>query len=211
MNAADDRSHDARLHAPAVARNRDPLAAVLARLLPERGLVLEVSSGSGEHAVHFARRFPALTWQPTDVDPTALASIDAWRRHSGLANLHRPVELDVLAWPWPFLRADVLLNINMIHIAPWACCAALLEGAGRVLPLGAPLILYGPFVRGGRHTAPSNAAFDRSLRANNPQWGVRDLDAVTDTAAGFGLVRDEIAEMPANNLTVVFRRAAAAG
>lgn len=195
---------DARREAPAVARNRDAILAVLRGILPARGLLLEVASGSGEHALHFAPAFPELVFQPSDPDPDARASIDAWC--AGVANIRPSIPLDAAAPDWPLDRADALLCINLIHIAPWAACLGLLRGAARLLPPGAPLILYGPFKRGGAHTAPSNAAFDDDLRARNPAWGVRDLEAVAAAATGFG--PPEIHTMPANNLTVAFRRAA---
>lgn len=191
---------DPRREAPAVARNRDAILAVLRGLLPARGLLLEVASGSGEHALHFAPAFPDLVFQPSDPDPAARASIDAWC--AGVPNIRPAVALDAAA-PWPALRADVVLCINMIHIAPWAACEGLVRGAAA---LDAMLVLYGPFMRGGRHTAPSNAEFDASLRARDPSWGVRDLDAVAALAAAQGFGPPEATQMPANNLTVVFHR-----
>lgn len=192
----------ARREAPAVARNRDAILAVLRDLLPARGLLLEVASGSGEHALHFAPAFPGLVFQPSDPDPDARASIDAWC--AGVANIRAAVALDAAAPDWPVDRADAVLCINMIHIAPWAACEGLLRGAARILPPGAPLILYGPFKRGGVHTAPSNEAFDADLRARDPAWGVRDLEEVAVAARGFA--SPAATEMPANNLTVTFRR-----
>lgn len=199
---------DARRHAPAAARNREPILAVLRRHLPETGLVLEVSSGTGEHAVHFAAALPGLTWQPSDPDPDARASIAAWAAEAGLPNLRPPLALDAATEDWPVARADAVLCINMIHIAPWAAGLGLLRGAARRLPPGGPLILYGPYRRGGRHTAPSNAAFDAGLRAQDPRWGVRNLEAVAEAAAATGFGPPSVEEMPANNLTVVFRRTA---
>jgi hypothetical protein len=196
---------DPRRVAPAVARNRDAILEVLRAILPPRGLVLEVASGSGEHAVHFAAALPDLTFQPSDPDPAARASIDAWA--AGGANIRPALALDAAAPDWPIAEADALLCINMIHIAPWAACEGLLRGAARILPAGAPLVLYGPFRRGGAPTAPSNAAFDAELRASNPDWGVRDLEAVTAAARGFAA--PQVTAMPANNLTVAFRRASA--
>lgn len=193
---------DPRRTAPAAARNRDPILAVLREVLPDRGLVLEVASGSGEHAIHFAAAFPALTFQPSDPDADARASIDAWA--AGVANVRPAIALDA-AGDWPPLRADAVLCINMIHIAPWTACEGLVRGAAA---LDAMLVLYGPYRRGGRHTAPSNEAFDASLRARDPAWGVRDLEAVAALAAAQGFGPPEVTEMPANNLTVVFRRAA---
>lgn len=195
-----------RRSAPAALRNRDPIAAVLRQVLPERGTILEIASGTGEHAVHFAGLFPHLLWQPSDPDPEALASIAAWRAEADLPNLLDPLRLDAAAVPWPTEGADAVLCINMVHISPWAATVGLLRGAARVLPTGAPLILYGPYRRKGVPTAPSNAAFDDSLRARNPDWGLRDLDAVEAEALGNGLRLERVTEMPANNVTVLFRR-----
>lgn len=200
---------DARLSAPAAGRNRDPILAVLRRVLPAQGLVLEVASGSGEHAVYFARHLPALDWQPSDPDPKARASIAAWAAESGAANLRPPLVLDAGAETWPLAQADAIVCVNMVHISPWAATLGLLAGAARLLGPDAPLVLYGPYKRAGRHTAPSNAAFDESLRRQNPAWGVRDVDDVVGAAADFRL--DEIVEMPANNLTLVLRRLAGDG
>jgi len=190
--------------APATHKNREPILAVLARVLPADGLVLEVASGTGEHAVYFGAALPRLTWQPTDLDPANLASIAAWRDEAGLANVRAPLALDATAAVWPVAAADAVLNVNMIHIAPWAACEGLLAGAARVLSAGAPLLLYGPFRRGGRHVSERNAAFDAALRAQDAAWGVRDVDEVVAAAAGFEL--GELVEMPSNNLTVVLRR-----
>lgn len=205
-DAADDA--DRRLHAPATERNRDAILAALPAILPESGLVLEVASGSGQHVVHFAANLPALTWQPTDLSADALSSIAAWQRHADRANMRAPLPLDVEVEPWPLDRADAVFCANMIHISPWSAGTALVRGAGRLLPAGGPLVLYGPFRREGRHTAPSNTAFDESLRSRDPRWGVRDLETVADVAAGAGLYLDRVVEMPANNLIVVFRRSA---
>jgi SAM-dependent methyltransferase len=203
-------TEDARQHAPAAARNRDPIWAVLQRHLPAKGLVLEVASGSGEHALHFARAAgPEITVQPSDPDPASRASIDAWATASGLANIRPALALDASAQAWPIAHADVVLCCNMIHIAPWGAAVGLVQGAARVLTLGGLLFLYGPFKRDGRHTAPSNEAFDRDfLRARNPAWGVRDLEAVSDVAEAAGFAPPRIEEMPANNLSVLFRREA---
>ena len=197
-------SGDARRYAPAAARNREPILAVLREWLPATGLVLEVASGSGEHAAHFASALPGLTFQPSDPDPAALASIDAWAE--GLANLRPAVALDAAAANWPLDRADAVLCINMIHIAPPPAAEGLLRGAAALLPPGGALILYGPYRIGGRHTAPSNEAFDADLRARNPSWGVRDLEAVSASAAARGFGAPDIREMPANNLMLRFRR-----
>ena len=195
--------------APAVARNREPILAVLRRVLPERGLVLEIASGSGEHAFYFAAALPRLTWQPTDPDPEARESIAAYRDAMELPNVLPPLALDAAASRWPVTQANAIiaiLAINMIHIAPWAAAEGLMAGAERLLPEGGVLFLYGPFREHGQHTAPSNAAFDESLRARNREWGVRDLDEVTALADRHGLALKERVAMPANNLSVVFRR-----
>jgi SAM-dependent methyltransferase len=197
---------DARLYAPAAARNRQPILDVLKRHLPAQGLVLEVASGTGEHVVHFAQACPDLVFQPSDPDPAHRASTDAWTAALGLANVRPAVALDVTAEVWPVKAAEALLCSNMIHIAPWAAAVGLMRGAGRVLPPGGLLFLYGPYKRGGRHTAPSNAAFDDSLRARNPAWGVRDLETVASLAADNGFAQPTIVEMPANNLSLVFRK-----
>lgn len=194
-----------RLRYPAVARNREPLLAVLRERLPTQGTVLEVASGSGEHAVCFAAALPQLRWQPSDPDPTARASIAAWVEHEALPNVAPPVALDATAWPWPVTRADAVLCVNMIHIAPWEAARGLLAGAARVLPPGGPLVLYGPFVIDG-DTAPSNRAFDASLRARDPRWGVRELRDVEAQAQAQGLHLDDVVTMPANNRVVVLRR-----
>jgi len=191
--------------APAVARNRDPILAVLGRVLPARGTVLEIASGSGEHAVYFAAGLPDLTWQPTDRDADALRSIAAYRTAARLPNLLPPLELDAASPRWPVAHADAVVSINMIHIAPWTAAEGLMAGAGRVLAPGGVLYLYGPFKDNGRHTAPSNADFDASLRARNPEWGVRDVAAVSDLAGRHGLVLVERVAMPVNNLSLVFR------
>ena len=191
--------------APHVARNPGPIIEVLQAVLPESGLVLEVASGTGEHALHFARAFPELTFQPTDPDPLALSSIEAWRSGAP-ANLLPPLALDAAADEWPVDHADALLCINMVHISPWAATLGLLRGASRVLAAGAPLILYGAYRRVGVMTAPSNEAFDQSLKARNPQWGLRMLEDVVAEAGKAGFTLERVVEMPANNLTVVFRR-----
>ncbi len=193
-------------HAPATVRNRQPILDVLQRHLPAEGLVLEVASGSGEHAVHFAANLPQLVFQPSDPDHEALASIDAWAETSGLTNIRPALALDAEAAAWPVERADAVLCCNMIHIAPWTAAVGLMAGAARVLPDRGLLYLYGPFRRDGRHTAPSNEAFDRDLRRRDPTWGVRDLEAVTALAMADGFAAPEIVEMPANNMSVIFRR-----
>lgn len=196
-----------RRHAPATSRNGGPLGDVLARELPASGLVLEVAAGTGEHAILFARRFPGLEWQPTDPDPSALASMAAWRAESGCANLRAPLPLDAAARDWPVDRADAILCVNMTHISPWAATEGLFAGAGRLLEAGAPLVLYGPFVEADVETARSNLAFDADLRRRDPRWGLRETAQLGRLAKGHGLVRTARHAMPANNLTLVFRRA----
>ena len=198
---------DPRLYFPHVARNREPILEVLRRVLPPQGLVLEVASGSGEHAAYFAEKFPALLWQPTESESRALASIAGHRTAAGVANLLAPLVLDVTSARWPVERADALVCCNMIHIAPWAVAEGLMAGAGRTLARGGLLYLYGPYRIDGRHTAPSNQDFDTRLRGQNPLWGVRDLTDVTNLAKRHGLELGETVPMPANNLSVIFRRA----
>ncbi|MDH2373921.1 DUF938 domain-containing protein [Cobetia sp. 3AK] len=192
-----------RLASPAVERNRDVILDVLRDVLAERRQVLELASGSGEHAVHFARGLPHLEWQPSDASPRALASIADWREETGLANLKAPITLDVLA-EWPEVACDALVAINLIHISPWRVTSELMARAGRRLPVGGVLYLYGPYKREGQHTAPSNEGFDIQLKSRNPLWGVRDLEAVIEEAKRNGLTLDRVVEMPANNLSVVF-------
>lgn len=195
-----------RLTSPSTERNREPLAAVLAEILPGTGTLLEVASGSGEHAVHLARRFPGLDWQPSDIDPEALASIAAWQQAMPAPNLRPPLRLDVAERPWPVVRADVVLAINLIHISPWSSTEALMAGAADVLPPRGLLVTYGAYKIGGAHTAPSNEAFDAWLEARDPAFGVRDLEAVVATAEAAGLGFDQRVPMPANNFVLVFRR-----
>jgi SAM-dependent methyltransferase len=197
---------DDRLVSAAASRNRDAILAVLRGALPERGLVLEVASGSGQHAAHFAAALPGLTFQPTDRDPAARASIDAWAREAGLPNLRPAAALDCTAGPWPVDWADAVLCFNMIHIAPWAAAEGLIAGAARVLRPGGVLVLYGPFRRAGHVLAPSNAAFDASLTARDPAWGLRSLERVAALAEAAGFAGPEVEPMPANNLTILFRR-----
>ncbi len=202
---SDGGSEDKR-HAPATVRNREAIAAVLAEWLPATGTVLEVASGSGEHVVHFAATFPALNWQPSDPDPAGLVSIAAWCADAGLANITQPLALDASADDWPIGHADAILCINMVHISPWAATLGLLAGATRLLPSAAPLILYGPYVEPDVPTADSNLAFDSSLRARDPAWGLRRTDDVKAVAAAAGLTFAERRAMPANNLMLLFRR-----
>lgn len=192
--------------APAADRNKDAILDVLRQVLPDRGLVLEVASGTGQHAVHFAAALPALSWQPSDPDPVNRESIAAYVSASGLENAAAPIALDARDPSWPIDVADAVVCINMIHIAPWAAAEGLVRGAAGLLDEGNPLVLYGPFMRGGRHTAPSNAEFDASLKSRDAEWGVRDLDDVTALAQRHGFDLERVFAMPANNLMVVFRR-----
>jgi hypothetical protein len=203
---SDDAKHDAKGHAPATLRNRDPIAAVLAEELPQSGLLLEVAAGTGEHAAFFAPRFPQLIWQPSDPDADALASIEAWRRDADAANLRAPLHLDAAASDWPIYAADAILCINMIHISPPAATRGLMARAGRLLPAGAPLVLYGPFLEPDVETVASNLAFDASLKSRDGRWGLRDIGWVDDLAAAAGLSRNRRVAMPANNLVLVYRR-----
>jgi SAM-dependent methyltransferase len=194
------------LHAAATERNRDPILEVLRSVLPPSGLVLEIASGTGQHVAYFARALPALRWQPSDASSAHLESIRAWSAASGASNIAPPLLLDVERQPWPVAHADAVLSINMIHIAPWSAAEALFRGAARLLPAAGVLYLYGPFKRGGRHTAPSNERFDERLRGEDARWGVRDLDEVAVLAASVGFEPAEIFAMPANNFSLVFRR-----
>lgn len=198
----------AKRHAPATARNRDAIVEVLADWLPPSGTILEVASGSGEHVVHFAAAFPHLLWQPSDPDPAGFASIAAWSAEAGLPNIASPLALDAAAPDWPVERADAILCINMVHISPWAATLGLFAGAARLLAPGAPLILYGPYVEPGVPTVESNQAFDASLRARDPAWGLRDTDAARAAATAAGFAFAERRAMPANNLMLLFRRLA---
>lgn len=200
---------DQRRYAPATARNREPILAVLRRHLPSQGLVLEIASGTGEHITFFARSFgPGLVFQPTDPDQAARESIDAWTAALGVTNVRPAIELDAASENWPIANADAVLAINMVHIAPWAATEGLVRGAARILPEGGLLYLYGPYRIGGRHTAPSNEAFDADLRRRNPDWGVRDVEAVAELAMASGFDTPVVEQMPANNLSLVFRRLA---
>ena len=196
--------------APAALRNREPIAQVLAQWLPASGLVLETASGTGEHAAYFAAHFPALDWQPSDVHPDALASIAAWRAAADLPNLRAPITLDAAAASWPIDRADALLSINMVHISPWRAALGLLDGAARLLPADAPLILYGPWLAEGIETAPSNLAFDADLRRRDPSWGLRRVENFADEARRRGLELVETRALPANNRMLLLRNRPAA-
>jgi hypothetical protein len=192
---------------PAPERNKGPILDVLRRALPPSGLLVELASGSGQHAAHFARHLPAWTWQPSEIDEDCLASIRAWAREAALPNLREPLRIDVDAEDWGVDEVEALFSANLVHIAPWTCGVALLRGAGRHLVAGGHLVLYGPFRIDGAHTAPSNAAFDTDLRARDPRWGVRDLGEVETEARRAGLALSLRVPMPADNQTLVFRRA----
>jgi hypothetical protein len=194
-----------RLSSAAAERNKDPILQVLQRVLPARGLVLEIASGGGQHVVHFAKAFPKLTWQPSDPDPEARGSIAAWAAAEQLDNVRPPLILDARATSWPLDACDAIVCINMIHISPWTAAEGLFAGAERLLSADGVLYLYGPYRMQGRHTAPSNAAFDASLRAQNPEWGLRDLEEVEALAVRHGFTLVETVVMPANNLSVIFR------
>ncbi|MDB5410783.1 MAG: hypothetical protein JWL84_5695 [Rhodospirillales bacterium] len=197
---------DLRRTAPATARNREPILDVLRHELPTRGTVLEIASGSGEHVVHFAAALPALIFRPSDPEPGGRASIDAWVAASGVINVLPAIALDAAAPYWPIASADAVLCINMVHISPWAATLGLVAGAARLLPPGGLFYLYGPYKRGGRHTAQSNADFNENLRSRDPQWGIRGVEAVAEAAAEAGFGAPAIIEMPANNLSLIFRR-----
>ena len=199
-------SEGARRSAPAALRNREPIAEVLADWLPERGLVLEVASGTGEHAAFFAERFPNLEWQPSDLHPDALASIRAWLAEARLPNLREPIVIDAAAPDWPTDRADALLNINMVHISPWTSALGLIAGAARLLAPGGPLVIYGPWLKADIPAAPSNLEFDADLRARDPEWGLRRVEDFAKAAASAGLELAETRTMPANNLMLLLRR-----
>ncbi len=213
---------DARQHAPATQRNRGPILEVLSQVLPPTGTILEISSGTGEHAIFLAPRLRPRQWIPSDPNPMARVSIAAWQEEFPADNLYPPIALDARDPAWPVEQDELpealqgldlerdpivaIANINMIHIAPWSACLGLMAGAGRILPPGGILYLYGPYKQNGEHTAASNAAFDQSLRTQDPEWGVRDLEAVVEAAQAQNLALLKTVEMPANNLSVVFQR-----
>ena len=196
-----------RRQAPAAARNVEPIGDVLSGWLPDSGLVLEVASGTGEHALAFARRFPGIQWQPSDPDPEALASIAAWRSE-GPSNLLAPLQIDVRESSWPVSHADALVSINMVHISPWEASVGLLDGAARLLRAGSPLIFYGPWIDEEMETAPSNLAFDQSLKARDPRWGLRAVGAFAEQAKLRGFLLSDRRQMPANNLMLRFDKQA---
>ncbi len=206
---------DARQYAPATQRNRQPILEVLLQVLPTTGTVLEIASGTGEHAVFFATHLLPRKWLPSDSNPQLRASIAAWSKHYSGDNLYPPLNIDAREPVWAVennasfdtLEITAIVNINMIHISPWSACLGLMAGAGRILPPGGILYMYGPFKQDGKHTAPSNAAFDESLRAQNPEWGVRNLEDVIAAAGKQNLTLLNTFQMPANNLSVVFQHA----
>jgi hypothetical protein len=195
-----------RRSAPAALRNREPIANVLGKWLPKSGLVLEIASGTGEHAVYFAERFRELEWQPSDVHADALASIAAWREAAELPNLHPPLVIDAASSDWPVERADAVLSINMVHISAWLSALGLLDGAARLLRSGAPLILYGPWLSDDVPTAPSNLAFDADLKRRDPAWGLRRVEDFAAAAESRGLLLQETRQMPANNMMLLLHR-----
>jgi cyclopropane fatty-acyl-phospholipid synthase-like methyltransferase len=199
-------SVDQRQFAPATERNREFILPILQRVLPSSGTVLEIGSGTGEHTAFFATKLTSLNWQPSEMDPAALASIRAWRAHVGTPNIAEPVLLDVNAAQWSIQRADAMVCINVIHYSPWSSTQALFAGAARLLPTDGVVYCYGAYKRGGEHTAPSNEAFDAWLRNRDPRFGVRDLEAVEEVAAAQGLRLEEVIAMPSNNFSLVFRR-----
>lgn len=201
-----DVTADGRLVSPSAERNKGPIAEVLMRVAPQEGDVLEISSGTGQHVLHFAQAMPDLRWQPTERDPECLRSITSWLAQAAPANVSPPIHLDVHDEIWPVRQVAAVVCINMIHIAAPSATESLLRGAARVLARGGVLFLYGPFRRQGRHTSASNQAFDEQLKARNPHWGVRNLEDVAQLAAAVGLGLEETCEMPANNLAVVFRK-----
>ena len=199
---------DARQYAPATQRNREPILAVLKKVITQPSNILEIASGTGEHAIFFATNFPSCYWIPSDINPSAKKSIIAWKSENNVENLALPLTIDVGQdnWNEQILdkNIDAIVNINMIHISPWSACLGLIEGAGKILPKGGILYLYGPYKRNGKHTAISNANFDFNLRDRDPAWGVRDLEAVIDIARTANLQLQQVIEMPANNLSVIF-------
>ena len=195
-----------RRHAPATQRNRTPILDILRETLPASGLVLEIASGTGEHAIHFAEELPGIDWQPSDPSADARASIAAWAKAAGLANLRAPLELDAASPDWPVRDADAIVCINMIHISPWAATEGLMRGAGHLLPAGSPLYVYGPFRRSPLPLEASNAAFDADLQRRDGAWGLREVDAVAACAAVHGLALEACIDMPASNLSLIFRK-----
>ncbi|MEM1310810.1 MAG: DUF938 domain-containing protein [Cyanobacteria bacterium P01_H01_bin.153] len=210
---------DHRQYAPATERNREPIRSVLTQHLPAAGTILEIASGTGQHAAFLAAQFPSHYWLPSDPNPIARDSIRSWRQTAALPNLGEPLDLDVTQSQWVSTVATwqqknsataeirAIVNVNMIHISPWSACEGLFAGAADILSTGDVLYMYGPFMRAGQHTAPSNQAFDRSLRSQNPDWGVRDLDAVRDLAQNQRFALAAVIAMPANNFSLIFTMA----
>ncbi|MFL6763709.1 MAG: DUF938 domain-containing protein [Sphingomicrobium sp.] len=196
----------ARRSAPAALRNREPIADVLSEWLPNEGLVLEIASGTGEHAVFFAERFSRLDWQPSDINLDALESIAAWCEAAALPNVRPPLVIDAASPDWPLDRADAVLSINMVHISPWRSALGLLEGAQRLLGKGAPLIMYGPWLSDGIPTVESNLAFDADLKRRDPEWGLRRVEEFAEAAAERGFELAGTRTMPANNLMLMWSR-----
>jgi len=191
---------------PSAERNKDPILAVLAEVLPARGLVLEIASGTGQHVVHFAAALAGLLWQPSELDQASCEAIDERVRDAGLANVRPAIELDARTAPWPVEAADAIVCINMVHISPWSATLGLMAEAARVLGEGGVLFLYGPYRRDGLHTSPGNVQFDAELRARNPEWGIRDTQEVCEAASAARFALERLVEMPANNLSLVFRK-----
>jgi SAM-dependent methyltransferase len=206
LKAIGEKLPDGRWFTASVERNKGPILAVLERILPRSGLILEIASGTGQHVAHFAAALPGITWQPSDADAAFRESVQSWVDLEKLGNVRAPLDLDVCSFPWPITQADAVLCINMIHVAPWAATEALLTGAKDVLSRGGVLFLYGPYRRFGGHTAPSNEAFDIQLRTNDPAWGLRDLESVVELADIAGFEVAKVIDMPANNFSVVLRR-----
>jgi len=201
---------DARQYAPATERNRQPILEVLTRVLPTEGNILEIASGTGEHAVFLASHLPSCRWIPSDLNPLSRESITAWKNSNAVTNLDEPMNIDVTQSSWiaeaKKKEIDAIVNINMIHISPWQACLGLMAGASQILSTCGILYLYGPYKRNGKHTAPSNASFDQSLRDRNYEWGVRDLEAVIEVATAENFKLQEVIEMPANNLSVIWQK-----
>jgi hypothetical protein len=201
-----ERQADGKWFISAAERNKSPIVDVLGRVLSGHGVVLEVASGTGQHVVHFAKAFPELAWQPSDPDPELRESIARRVGEERLTNVKPPIDLDVTKLPWPLQAAAAVVCINMIHVAPWSATLALLKGAQALLPPQHVLFLYGPYRRFGQHTSKSNEQFDSDLRAHDAEWGLRDVEAVSEAAASSGFALAEIVEMPANNFSLIFKR-----
>ena len=197
---------DLRRSAPSALRNRDLILDILKRILPPTGTALEIASGSGEHVLHFGAHLPQWIWQPSDPSAEARASIAAWLASQAVPNILAPIDLDASAALWPVAAADAILAINMVHISPWAATVGVMRNAGRLLPVGGALYLYGPYRQTGAPFAQSNAAFDEDLRRRNPDWGIRAVEDVAAEAVANKLALDEIVAMPANNLSLIFKR-----